>query len=389
MPLTEPPHDITAHSTITAFSPEAWDLCAGAENPFVSHGFLRALEQSGSVGENTGWSPCHLAVKDQTGQLLACAPLYLKSHSYGEYVFDWGWAQAYERAGGRYYPKLQCAVPFTPVTGPRLLVHPQAPDPQALRTALAQAMISLAGRLEASSVHITFAAEEECKALAPAGFLHRIGQQYHWQNRGYGCFDDFLAELSSRKRKAIRKEREKAQSQGIVFRALSGAAITPAHWNAFYQFYLSTIDRKWAAPYLTRRFFPLLGESLGDQVVLIVGEREDDGTPVCAALNLRGGESLYGRTWGAAGDYRFLHFECCYYQAMDYAIAHGLTWVEAGAQGEHKISRGYLPRLTWSAHWLADPRLSQAVAHFLDHERGLICEDAADLAACGPFRREE
>lgn len=389
MPDGTEPLTLTAHPAIADIPPAEWDACAGPDHPFIRHAFLSALEDSGSACAESGWLPQHLAVRDAEGRLVACAPLYLKSHSYGEYVFDWGWAQAYERAGGRYYPKLQCAVPFTPATGPRLLVHPQAGDPAALQRTLTGAMLQLARRHQASSVHITFPTEAEWTVLGDAGLLQRVGLQYHWENRGYASFDDFLDTLSSRKRKTLRKERQKANAQGVRFLTLSGAAIEPRHWDAFYEFYLSTVDRKWASAYLQRSFFTLLGNRMGDAVVLIMGEDETTGDLVCGALNLCGGDTLYGRNWGAAAAYKFLHFEACYYRAIDYAIARGLRWVEAGAQGEHKVQRGYLPRTTYSAHWLADPGLRDAVAHFLEHEKASILEDMADLTAAGPYRHAD
>ncbi|MGC2855748.1 GNAT family N-acetyltransferase [Novispirillum sp. DQ9] len=376
---------LTAHPGIAAFTASEWDACAGADNPFVSHAFLSALEDSRSACAAAGWAPQHLGLREASGRLLACAPLYLKSHSYGEYVFDWSWARAYEQAGGRYYPKLQCAVPFTPVTGPRLLVPP-GPDAESLRRTLAAGMVQVARRHGVSSLHVTFPTQDEAEVLAGQGFLTRIGTQYHWRNQGYASFDDFLATLSSRKRKAIRKERERANGQGVTFRTLSGADIKPAHWDAFFRFYMATADRKWGNPYLEREFFTLLGERLGDRVVLVLGEA--DGRPVCGALNLRGGDALYGRNWGALGDFRFLHFEACYYRAIDHAIAHGLTWVEAGAQGEHKVSRGYLPRATWSAHWIADPGFRAAVDRFLVDERALVEQDMDAVAEMGPYRKE-
>lgn len=379
---------LTAHPAIAEIAPEAWDACAGPDNPFVRHAFLAALEDSRSVSAMTGWMPQHLALRDEAGQLVACAPLYVKSHSYGEYVFDWSWADAYARAGGSYYPKLQCAVPFTPVTGPRLMVRPDSADPDALRRTLVAGMVTLAERIEASSVHVTFPTEAEAEAMGAQGLLTRLGAQYHWENRDYGDFDDFLAALSSRKRKALRKERERANAQGVRFLTLSGSEIEPRHWDAFYGFYRSTTDRKWGQAYLRRDFFTLLGERLADAVVLVMGEEEATGTLVCGALNLRGGDTLYGRNWGALGDYRFLHFEACYYRAIDYAIAHGLRWVEAGAQGEHKVQRGYLPRATWSAHWIADPGFRAAVERFVEQEKALIRADMAETAACGPYRQQ-
>ena len=372
-------------SRIDEIAAPDWDACAGAENPFVSHAFLYCLEESGSATAKTGWLPQHLLVKDKTGSLIACAPLYLKSHSYGEYVFDQGWADAYQRAGGRYYPKIQGCVPFSPVPGPRLLIREDAPaDTQ---EALIQGLLAVAREHKASSLHITFPTESEWHELGEAGFLQRTGVQFHWENHGYGGFEDFLGALASRKRKQIRKERREAGDSGLTIRTLSGTEITPHHWNAFYQFYLSTVDRKWGSAYLTRRFFQLLGERLGDRVVLVVAER--DGEPVAGALNLRGADTLYGRNWGAAEDYKFLHFEACYYRAIDFAIAHGLKRVEAGAQGTHKIQRGYLPQRTFSAHWIRDKSFSDAVGNFLVHERRAIDAEIASLAELSPFKQEQ
>ncbi|MEX0760056.1 MAG: GNAT family N-acetyltransferase, partial [Tistlia sp.] len=306
-----------------------WDACAGSDNPFVSHAFLSALEDGKAATAETGWLAQHLLLEGQNGQLLGAVPLYLKNHSYGEYVFDWGWADAYQRAGGRYYPKLQCAVPFTPVTGPRLLIRPEA-ERDAIADALIAGLTEIARRHEVSSLHVTFPTREEWQRFGSLGFLQRIGRQYHWTNEGYESFDDFLGRMVSRKRKAIRKERRQVVESGIELTALTGDAIQERHWDSFYRFYLNTVDKKWASAYLTREFFHLLGERLGDKVVLIVAEAE--GRPVAGALNLRGGDTLYGRNWGCALDYRFLHFEACYYQGIDYAIAHGLRRVEAGAQ---------------------------------------------------------
>ncbi len=359
-----------------------WDACAGG-NPFVSHAFLDALEESGSATAKTGWLPQHLVLPDPKGGLLGCAPLYLKNHSYGEYVFDWNWADAYERAGGRYYPKLQCSVPFTPATGPRLLVHPTA-EREEVMAGLTAAMLELARRHQASSLHITFPPEAQFDALGRFGLLQRLGVQYHWQNRGYAAFDDFLDALASRKRKAIRKERRKVAESGIRLRALTGGEIEPRHWDAFFEFYMATADRKWGQPYLTREFFHLLGERLTDRVVLMLADYQ--GEPVAGALNLKSGDTLYGRNWGALGRFRFLHFETCYYQAIDYAIAHGLKYVEAGAQGEHKIQRGYLPTATYSAHWIADANFSRAVEEFLARERAAVEQEIAYLADHSPFK---
>lgn len=375
--------------SLSEVSPEAWDACAGTDNPFVRHAFLSALEDSGSATGETGWLGQHLVIEDPAGGIAACAPLYLKNHSYGEYVFDWGWADAYERAGGRYYPKLQCAVPFTPVTGPRLLVNQALSDGQRreMRLALIAGMAQLAQNLGVSSLHVTFPTEDEWEAFGSAGYLQRIGQQFHWENKGFKTFDDFLGELSSRKRKNIKKERRAVHDAGLDIRVLEGADITEGHWDAFFQFYMDTTDKKWGQAYLTRRFFSLLGERLGRAVVLIVVEK--DGRPVAGALNLRGGATLYGRNWGCVADYKFLHFEACYYQAIDYAIAQGLKWVEAGAQGPHKVQRGYLPRRTFSAHWIADNGFRDAVSGFLNDESRGIEREMSAYGAFSPFKKSE
>jgi predicted N-acyltransferase len=371
-------------SSIASVAAKDWDRCAGAESPFVSHTFLKALEDSGSVGDGTGWRPLHLLLEDASG-LIGAVPLYLKSHSLGEYVFDQGWADAWERAGGRYYPKLQAAVPFTPVPGPRLLVRPDA-DESRTRGLLANALAAAATQLEVSSAHVTFAQAQDIEALSAAGYLLRKGVQFHWHNQGYGSFDEFLGTLSSRKRKAIRKERAAVAEAGITLRALSGAEISSRHWDVFFRFYISTSDRKWGSPYLNRKFFELLGARLGEKVVLILAEK--DGRPVAGALNLKGADTLYGRNWGASVDVPFLHFEACYYQAIDYAIAHGLARVEAGAQGPHKIQRGYLPVETTSAHWIADPQFRKAVADFLRRERAAMSHEIAELSELSPYRCE-
>jgi predicted N-acyltransferase len=326
-----------------------------------------------------------LVAESPSGRLLACAPLYAKTHSYGEYVFDWAWADAWHQAGGRYYPKLQCAVPFTPVTGPRLLIHPDALQ-MGLEEGLADAMTTLCKKAKLSSAHITFPTRDEAERLTAQGWLLRLGEQYHWTNQGYRDFDDFLAALSSRKRKTIRKERERANSLDVTIHTLTGAEIEETHWDAFYRFYLDTVEKKWANAYLTRDFFSRLGGTMADRVVLIMAER--NGRWVAGALNLLGKDALYGRNWGAEGDFRFLHFEMCYYRAIDFAISRGLARVEAGAQGEHKISRGYLPVKTWSAHWIADGSLRRAVARFLDEERRQITETIQNLTDCGPYRHD-
>lgn len=383
MPDTSPALSLTLHKRIAEIPAADWDACAGQDNPFVSHAFLSAVEDSGSAGPRTGWLPQHAALRDEAGSLVACAPCYAKSHSYGEYVFDHGWAHAYERAGGRYYPKLQVASPFSPVPGPRLLVRPGSAVPFA---ALAQGLTQACRSLDLSSVHVTFCRPEEWEALGEAGWLQRLGKQFHWSNQGYGSFEDFLGAMASRKRKSIRRERRDAQSAGLTFRALRGPEITKRHWAAFHRFYLSTVDRKWGSAYLTDRFWPLLGQRLGERVVLMVAER--DGEPVAGALNLLGADTLYGRNWGCAVEAPFLHFELCYYQAIDFAIAHGLARVEAGAQGEHKIQRGYLPTPTFSVHWIAHAGLRAAVADFLERERPAVEQEMAELATLSPFRRE-
>ena len=361
-----------------------WDACAGPTNPFVSHAFLHALEESGSVSAGTGWQPRHLILDDGSGGVAACAPLYLKSHSQGEYVFDWGWAEAYERAGGQYYPKLQCAVPFTPVPGPRLLLRPGATAEHT--DALAVGMVQLATQLGLSSVHITFPTESEWTRLGKLGFLPRLGQQFHWINNGYRNFDDFLGALASRKRKTLRKERQAVIDAGITLSTLTGDAIGERHWEAFFQFYMDTGNRKWGQPYLTREFFSLLHAAMPDKIVLVWAEIA--GKPVGAALNLRGTDTLYGRYWGTTVEAPFLHFEACYYRAIDFAIEHGLARVEAGAQGPHKIQRGYLPTRTFSAHWIADNGFRLAVANFLDSERAAMEREIMAFSEHSPYRQD-
>jgi predicted N-acyltransferase len=361
----------------------AWDACAGATNPFLSHAFLHAVEASGSATADTGWQPQHLIAEDSRGQVVGVVPMYLKSHSYGEYVFDHGWADAYRRAGGRYYPKLQVAVPFTPVTGPRILVGARD-DGAAIRAALIGALAEVARRRRVSSLHATFCTEEEARDFEAGGFLIRTGCQYHWENRGYRGFDDFLAALSHGKRKSIRKERREVAESGVELVQLTGAELRAEHWDAFFRFYTATGNRKWGSPYLTHDFFHRLGASLADRVLLVMARHR--GRWVAGALNLIGGDTLYGRNWGCTADFRFLHFEACYYQALDFAIARGLARVEAGAQGEHKIQRGYLPTPTHSAHWIADQGFRDAVAQFLKRETVLMRQEIAELAAHSPFK---
>ncbi|MBV1837427.1 GNAT family N-acetyltransferase [Acetobacter estunensis] len=375
---------VSLHDRIGSLSASEWDACAGDGNPFVSHAFLSAIEDSGSTTPETGWLPQHVVLRDEAGHLVATAPTYLKAHSYGEYVFDQGWARAFEQAGGDYYPKLQTAVPFSPVPGPRLLVRPDAPD--GTKAALGQALAQVCGELALSSVHVTFCSSEDASVLTEGGWLPRLGLQYHWHNHGYGSFEDFLGALASRKRKVLRRERRDANACGLTFRAVRGAEITESLWDAFFVFYQATVDRKWGSAYLTRLFFSLLSERLGDRVVLMVAEQGNK--PVAGALNLMGADTLYGRNWGCVGEWPFLHFELCYYRAIDFAIEHGLARVEAGAQGEHKIQRGYLPALTHSAHWIAHPALKRAVTHFLVAERQGVLAEKAALTELSPYRQD-
>jgi predicted N-acyltransferase len=352
-------------------------------NPFVSHAFFSALETSESACPRTGWGPRHLLARLDDA-IVGVVPCYLKSHSQGEYVFDRGWADAYERAGGRYYPKLQVSVPFTPATGPRLLIR-DGVDHERIRTALASGLMALCDATKASSVHVTFAPEAESKHLARCGFLQRNDQQFHWRNQGYGSFDDFLATLNSRHRKAIRRERREALADGITIHALNGNDITEDAWDAFFAFYMETGSRKWGRPYLTRAFFSLIGESMAKDVLLIMARR--NGRWIAGAINFIGSDTLFGRNWGAIEHHPFLHFEVCYYQAIDFAIQRGLKTVEAGAQGEHKIARGYLPQTTYSAHYIADPGLRRAISDYLRHERAYVAEAARELSDAGPFRK--
>jgi predicted N-acyltransferase len=373
---------LSLHKSIAEIPPEDWLACAGADNPFVSHAFLAAVEESGSANARTGWLPQHAVLRDGAGRVMACAPMYAKSHSYGEYVFDHGWANALERAGGRYYPKLQVASPFSPVPGRRLLVRDGVPV-----GVLAGALEQANAELGTSGVHATFCTKTEWDALGEAGWLQRLGMQFHWHNQGYGTFEDFLGALSSRKRKSIRRERRDANAAGLEFVTLRGPEITARDWKAFYGFYTSTVDRKWGSAYLTEDFFPLLGEKLGEAVVLMMAR--NGGKWVAGALNLAGADTLYGRNWGCRGDWPFLHFELCYYRAIDFAIEHKLARVEAGAQGEHKIQRGYVPSETYSAHYIAHPGLRRAVAEFLVEERAEREAQMAALAEYAPFRETD
>ena len=399
---------LEAVPSISDISPEDWDACAnpaslenldtfassGAKgvscaaskprhNPLVSHAFFAAAEASGSACTRTGWGPRHLLAK-VGGRVVGIVPCYLKSHSQGEYVFDRGWAEAYMRAGGSYYPKLQVSVPFTPATGPRLLIR-DGVDRDRIGSALASGLMALCNATDASSVHVTFAREAEAKFLGAHGFLQRTDQQFHWHNDGFKTFDDFLATLNSRHRKAIKRERREAIAAGISIHWLTGKDITDEAWDAFFAFYMETGSRKWGRPYLTRKFFSLIGESMADDVLLVMARR--NGRWIAGAINFIGSDTLFGRNWGAIEHHNFLHFEVCYYQAIDFAIQRGLRVVEAGAQGEHKLARGYLPQTTYSAHYIADPDLRRAIADYLKRERAYIAEVGRELADAGPFRK--
>ncbi len=356
----------STYANISEIGHAAWDRLAGPDHPFLSFAFLDALEDSKSCCADTGWLPQHVVVEDEAGAPIAAMPLYLKNHSRGEYVFDHGWADAYERAGGRYYPKLQCSVPFTPATGPRLLVAPDV-EPDLARTALLSGAVQVAQRLGVSSLHVTFPTEEEWRLMGDAGFLLRTGEQFHWANNGYADFDEFLSTLNARKRKMIRKERARALGSEIAIDTFTGDDLRPEHWDAFFQFYIDTGSRKWGSPYLTRAFFDRIHHTMADQIALVMCRR--DGRYIAGALNFIGSDTLFGRNWGCIEHHDFLHFEACYYRAIDFAIENGLKWVEAGAQGPHKIQRGYLPRHTYSAHWIADTSFRNAVADYLEHER--------------------
>jgi predicted N-acyltransferase len=353
-------------------------------NPFISHAFLSALERSNSVGPRTGWQPQHVLARSADGSLVAAAPCYLKSHSRGEYVFDHGWAEAYARAGGDYYPKLQVAVPFTPASGRRLLVR-AIPQSETVAQALAGGLVEICKICGASGVHVTFAPETEYRLLGELGYLQRTDQQFHWENRGFGSFDEFLAALTARKRKTIRRERHDALANGITVHWLTGSDLTEEVWDAFFDFYMETGSRKWGRPYLTRQFYSLVGQAMPERIVLIMAKRA--GRWIAGAINFLGSDSLFGRHWGAIEHHPFLHFELCYYQAIDYAIAHKVSWVEAGAQGEHKIARGYMPTTTYSAHYIADPALRRAIADYLKRERAYIAAAGTELATLTPFRK--
>lgn len=389
--MSDAPIEITAHPTINAIEAADWDACACPEaadgrpnDPFTTHRFLKALEDSGSVGPGTGWQPRYISAK-QDDALIAVAPLYAKGHSQGEYIFDHNWAHAYENAGGRYYPKLQVAVPFTPATGRRFLTKPGFE--LVGMSALVQGAVQIAADNQLSSLHATFCTEAEAIAGEEMGLLRRIGQQFHWVNSGYTDFDSFLSSLSSRKRKNMRKERAQANAFGGEIVELTGAQIRPEHWDAFWVFYQDTGSRKWGTPYLTRKFFDLAHETLRDDILMVLALR--DGQPVAGALNFIGRDTLFGRYWGCIEHHPCLHFEVCYYRAIDYAIRHGLAKVEAGAQGEHKLARGYLPVATHSLHWFGDPGFRDAVARYLDAERDAVDNEIEVLTSYGPFRKAD
>ncbi|WP_109354673.1 GNAT family N-acetyltransferase [Sphingorhabdus sp. EL138] len=378
---TDDPTGIIARvaDDIAGLSADQWDACAGTANPFISHAFLSAMEESGSVGPGTGWKSLPIIIEDETGKIAACLPSYLKSHSQGEYIFDQQWAHAFENAGGQYYPKIQIAAPFSPVPGPRLLLKDETMAVPILRAAE-----QLAANNGISSVHATFVAENQLDFFREAGWMIRTDSQFHWRNDDYADFDDFLAALSSRKRKAIKKERRKAQEAAEIIH-VSGDDITDEHWDYFWQFYQDTGARKWGTPYLTRAAFDLLHQKMGEKLLLILAVQ--GGIPIAGALNVIGEETLYGRYWGCSRDVPLLHFEICYYQAIDAAISRGLKYVEAGAQGSHKLARGYQPVPTWSAHYIVDPGFRSAIADYLDRERRAVAADIEFLAEMGPFKK--
>jgi predicted N-acyltransferase len=383
-----------AERSFKSITPESWSRLSGASrsgtllpyNPFVSHAYLSALEESGSATDKTGWLGNHLLLENADGSLIGAVPGYLKNHSQGEYVFDHGWADAFERAGGSYYPKLQCAIPFTPATGPRLMIA-EGEDRAALQPALAEALKAVTRQLGISSAHITFIPKDEVSVFETDGYLHRTDQQFHFINEGYANHDAFLETLASRKRKALKKERRTALDNGITIDWLTGADLTEAIWDQFFAFYMDTGSRKWGRPYLTRKFYSLIGERMADDILLVMAKRE--GRYVAGAINFIGGDALYGRHWGCIEDHPFLHFEVCYHQAIDFALAKGLARVEAGAQGEHKLARGYLPVTTHSAHFIAHPGLRRAVGDYLERERQEVEQMGEILTEHSPFRKGE
>ncbi|MGF6171796.1 GNAT family N-acetyltransferase [Ensifer sp. 4252] len=385
---------IRIEQSFSAIPAARWNMLSGATkgpcgtvyNPFVSHAYLSALEESGSATAKTGWLGQHLLMEGADGRLLGALVCYLKNHSQGEYVFDHGWADAFERAGGRYYPKLQGSIPFTPATGPRLLTV-SSQDGSPVQDGLAAGLKELTRRHDASSAHVTFVRDVEIPVFERAGFLHRTDQQFHFLNEGYGTHGEFLETLASRKRKALKKERRAALENGITIDWLTGSDLTEAIWDQFFTFYMDTGSRKWGRPYLTRAFYSLIGERMADDIVLVMARR--NGRYIAGAINFIGGDALYGRHWGCIEEHPFLHFEVCYHQAIDFAIAKGLKRVEAGAQGEHKLARGYMPVTTHSAHYISHPGLARAVSDYLVRERRDVEETAEFLAEHGPFRKGE
>jgi len=380
-----PAHEwqITLHESIDRIPAADWNRCAGTANPLQSHGFLKALEDSHSASAEQGWMPRHITLENQSGVIHGVMPLYVKSHSYGEYVFDHSWANAWERAGGQYYPKAQSAIPFTPVPGQRMMIN--SPQPDAAFAALAHGAIQATEAMGLSSLHVTFLSEDETQSLATLDdrWIIRHGLQFHWHNQGFQTFDDILDLMASRKRKTLRRERRELSD--LTFHQLTGTAITPQHWDQFYRFYLATIDKKWGGAYLSREFFDIIGSTMADQILLVMAE--DNGHMIAGALNFIGENTLYGRNWGALVERPFLHFETCYYQAIDFAIACGLQTVEAGAQGLHKVQRGYEPVLTYSAHVMMHDDFSRAIAEFTARERRAISREAKELRGWSPYRQ--
>ncbi len=386
-------YNLKACSSIEEIGAQAWDACANPSrevadcdipfDPFLSYAFLSALEKSQSAVAATGWAPYHLALEHETDGIVGVVPMYLKNHSQGEYVFDYSWADAFERAGGRYYPKLQVSVPFTPVTGRRLLTKPDCGD-DGIEKYLLSGMMQVAENMEVSSVHITFTDKAQWDLMGELGFLQRTHNQFHWQNLGYETFDDFLSDLSSKKRKNIKRERRGAIESGIEIERITGADLTEEHWDAFYRFYIDTGSRKWGSAYLKRQFFSIIGETMPDDTMLVMCKRH--GRYVAGAINFIGDECLFGRNWGCIEHHRFLHFEVCYYQAIEFAIERGIKRVEAGAQGQHKLSRGYMPSHTYSAHWIANESFRNAVDHYLKDERRYVDEEIDYIAEQGPFK---
>jgi predicted N-acyltransferase len=378
---------ITVSESITAIDAAAWNRCAGIDNPLQSHALLAAMEDSGSAVMETGWTPQHLSLKDPTGRTAGVMPFYIKTHSYGEYVFDHAWANAWTRAGGHYYPKGQSAIPFTPVPGQRLMIAPDAPIEAQLT--LAEGMIKAGAAMELSSLHITFLGSNEAELLEASGrgWINRRGMQFHWHNQDYSSFDDFLETMTSRKRKTIRRERRSLHDSGVTFRHLSGDSLTPETWDKFYDFYLSTVDKKWGGAYLNRGFFEAIHASMAEKVLLIMAEK--DGETIAGALNFIGTDTLYGRNWGSRVELPFLHFETCYYQAIDAAIERGLKRVEAGAQGLHKVQRGYEPVTTWSSHYLYHEGFADAIRHYTAQESAQLDREIEELRGWMPYRKGE